>query len=36
MNFDEDFLKYLNLAREHPAYFIPAIEKQISSFTNEK
>lgn len=30
------FLKYLNLAREHPAYYISLLDAQLSSFLNDK
>jgi hypothetical protein len=29
-------LKYLNIARENPSYFIPIIDQQIDSFVNER
>ena len=30
-----DIIKYLNIARENPSYFIALVEKQYSSFITE-
>lgn len=32
----DEFLQFLNLAREYPAYFLPILDKQINSFVNDK
>ncbi len=29
-------MKYLNIAREQPTYYVPILEQQINSFINEK
>lgn len=29
-------LKYINVARQHPAYYISLIDKQLESFLNDK
>lgn len=33
---ENEMLKFINLARQFPAYYISLIDKQLLSFTNER
>lgn len=35
-NTNNQFLKYLNIARENPTYYIPLLEAQLNSFINNR
>lgn len=35
MTSEADVLKYLNMAREYPSYFVGLVEKQYNSFIND-
>ena len=36
MSLEIQMIKFINIARQNPAYFIPALERQIDSFTNDR
>lgn len=36
MNKEAEMFKYINLARQFPAYFISLIDKQMDSFVNDR
>lgn len=36
MSLEKQMIKFINVARQNPTYFIPILEKQIASFTNDR
>ena len=36
MSMEKQMIKFINVARQNPGYFVPILEKQISSFVNDR